>query len=68
MQKENRHILSVLVENSEGVLSQVSRMFSRKGYNRFVVRENACQSVGKDQQRGGIYNSETHRNGYCKGR
>ena len=32
MQKENRHILSVLVENSAGVLSQVSRMFSRKGY------------------------------------
>lgn len=26
-------ILSVLVENSAGVLSQVSRMFSRKGYN-----------------------------------
>lgn len=25
MQKENRHILSVLVENSAGVLSQVSR-------------------------------------------
>ena len=33
MQKENRHILSVLVENSAGVLSQVSRMFARKGYN-----------------------------------
>ena len=33
MQKENRHILSVLVENSAGVLSQVCRMFSRKGYN-----------------------------------
>ena len=33
MQKENRHILSVLVENSAGVLSQVSRMFSCKGYN-----------------------------------
>ena len=33
MQKENRHILSVLVENSAGVLSQVSRMFSRKGSN-----------------------------------
>ena len=33
MQKENRHVLSVLVENSAGVLSQVSRMFSRKGYN-----------------------------------
>ena len=33
MQKENRHILSVLVGNSAGVLSQVSRMFSRKGYN-----------------------------------
>ena len=28
-----RHTLSVLVENSSGVLSQVSRLFSRKGYN-----------------------------------
>ena len=27
------HTLSVLVENSAGVLSQVSRLFSRKGYN-----------------------------------
>ncbi len=30
---EKIQILSVLVENSAGVLSQVSRMFSRKGYN-----------------------------------
>ena len=28
-----RHTLSVLVENTSGVLSQVSRLFSRKGYN-----------------------------------
>ena len=28
-----RHTMSVLVENSSGVLSQVSRLFSRKGYN-----------------------------------
>ena len=28
-----RRTLSVLVENSAGVLSQVSRLFSRKGYN-----------------------------------
>lgn len=28
-----RHTLSVLVENSSGVLSQVSRLFSRRGYN-----------------------------------
>lgn len=28
-----RRTLSVLVENSSGVLSQVSRLFSRKGYN-----------------------------------
>lgn len=28
-----RHTLSVLVKNSAGVLSQVSRLFSRKGYN-----------------------------------
>lgn len=31
--KVTRHTLSVLVENSAGVLSQVSRLFSRKGYN-----------------------------------
>ncbi len=29
----SRHTLSVLVENEAGVLSQVSRLFSRKGYN-----------------------------------
>ena len=29
----SRHTLSVLVDNSAGVLSQVSRLFSRKGYN-----------------------------------
>ena len=28
-----RHTLSVLVDNASGVLSQVSRLFSRKGYN-----------------------------------
>jgi len=31
--ERTRHTLSVLVENSAGVLSQVSRLFSRKGYN-----------------------------------
>ena len=31
--KYKRHTLSVLVENTAGVLSQVSRLFSRKGYN-----------------------------------
>lgn len=30
---QSRHTLSVLVENAAGVLSQVSRLFSRKGYN-----------------------------------
>ena len=30
---EKMQILSVLVENTAGTLSQVSRMFSRKGYN-----------------------------------
>ncbi|MBE6954910.1 MAG: acetolactate synthase small subunit [Ruminococcaceae bacterium] len=30
---EKMQILSVLVENTAGVLSQVSRMFSRKGFN-----------------------------------
>lgn len=29
----NRHILSVLVENQSGVLSRVSGLFSRRGYN-----------------------------------
>ncbi len=28
-----RHTLSVLVENTPGVLSQIARLFSRKGYN-----------------------------------
>ena len=27
------YTISILVENSPGVLSQVSRLFSRKGYN-----------------------------------
>jgi len=29
----NRHVLSVLVENHSGVLSRVSGLFSRRGYN-----------------------------------
>ena len=33
MNENTRHTLSVLVENTAGVLSQVSRLFSRKGYN-----------------------------------
>lgn len=33
MKDLQRHTLSVLVENASGVLSQVSRLFSRKGYN-----------------------------------
>ena len=32
-----RHTLSVLVENTAGVLSQVSRLFSRKGYNLSLI-------------------------------
>jgi len=32
-EQHTRHTLSVLVENTSGVLSQVSRLFSRKGYN-----------------------------------
>ena len=31
--KKERHTLAVLVDNAAGVLSQVSRLFSRKGYN-----------------------------------
>ena len=30
---EQRHLLSVLVKNSSGVLSRVSGLFSRRGYN-----------------------------------
>ena len=33
MTETTRHSISVLVDNEAGVLSQVSRMFSRKGYN-----------------------------------
>ena len=33
MQDITRHTLAVLVANEAGVLSQVSRLFSRKGYN-----------------------------------
>jgi len=33
MTETNRFTLSVLVDNEAGVLSQVSRLFSRKGYN-----------------------------------
>ena len=31
--EQKEHTLSILVENTPGVLSQVSRLFSRKGYN-----------------------------------
>ena len=31
--ENKKHILSVLVQNEAGVLSQVSRLFSRRGYN-----------------------------------
>jgi acetolactate synthase-1/3 small subunit len=31
--RENRHILSVLVENKPGVLARISLMFARRGYN-----------------------------------
>ncbi len=33
MMEEKNYTLSILVENTSGVLSQVSRLFSRKGYN-----------------------------------
>lgn len=33
MNEKKIQILSILVENSAGVLSQVARLFSRKGYN-----------------------------------
>lgn len=33
MKMDNRHVISVLVENQAGVLSRVSGLFSRRGYN-----------------------------------
>jgi len=33
MNERKRHTLAVLVDNEAGVLSQVARLFSRKGYN-----------------------------------
>jgi acetolactate synthase I/III small subunit len=33
MDKENRHVISVLVANKPGVLARVSGMFSARGYN-----------------------------------
>ena len=33
MSENNRHTIAVLATNEAGVLSQVSRLFSRKGYN-----------------------------------
>jgi acetolactate synthase-1/3 small subunit len=33
MDKVTRHTIAILVDNETGVLSQVSRLFSRKGYN-----------------------------------
>ena len=33
MNEVKKHTMAVLVDNEAGVLSQVSRLFSRKGYN-----------------------------------
>ena len=46
----NRHVLSVLVENQSGVLSRVSGLFSRRGYNidSLSVGETEDQSVPDD--------------------
>ena len=30
---ENRHVLSILVRNQSGVLSRITGLFSRRGYN-----------------------------------
>ncbi len=46
---EKYQILSVLVENSAGVLSQVTRMFSRKGFNivSLAVGETDDESISR---------------------
>ena len=44
---ENKeHTLSILVENTPGVLSQVSRLFSRKGYNIDSIASGATEFTG----------------------
>ena len=37
------HIISILVENAPGVLSQVARLFSRKGYNIEAIASGVTQ-------------------------
>lgn len=45
----NKHVLSILVENSSGVLSKVSGLFSRRGYNidSLTVATTDCPEISR---------------------
>ena len=49
MEKMDRFVLSVLVENHAGVLSRVSGLFSRRGYN--IDSLTVCETANPDQSR-----------------
>ncbi len=49
MLMEGRYVLSVLVENHAGVLSRVSGLFSRRGYN--IDSLTVCETAEPDKSR-----------------
>lgn len=46
---QEKYVLSVLVQNHAGVLSRVSGLFSRRGYN--IDSLNVCETSDKDKSR-----------------
>jgi acetolactate synthase-1/3 small subunit len=46
---ENRHTISVLVDNKSGVLTKVTGLFARRGYNieSLAVGETACRDISR---------------------
>ncbi|MCR5218905.1 acetolactate synthase small subunit, partial [Treponema sp.] len=46
---EKKYVLSVLVENHAGVLSRVSGLFSRRGYN--IDSLTVCETSEEDKSR-----------------
>ena len=46
---EEKYVLSVLVENHAGVLSRVSGLFSRRGYN--IDSLNVCATADENRSR-----------------